>query len=79
MVNVQIGGTHMHKNVTVDAYKKVPEYPRIDPNTITLIQAFAANTNNHLMNLSVSGDDILKSAKLMQDAHEIIKLLSEME
>ena len=65
---------------------KIKEYPenpvkvaRISLDRIDLIKAFAANTNNHLMNLSVSGDDILKSAKLMQDAHEIIKILSEVE
>jgi len=52
---------------------------KINSNDIALIKAFAANANNHLMNLSVSGDDILKSAKLMQDAHEIIKILSEGE
>ena len=49
--------------------------PRIDENDLTLIKVFAAQTNNHLMSQSVVGDDILKSARLMDMAHKIVKLI----
>lgn len=52
---------------------------KINEKTIALIQVFVGNTNNHLMNLSVSGDDILRSAKLMNDAHELLKILEKLK
>ena len=43
-----------------------------------LIQ-YIADSNNHLMNLSVSGDNILRSADIIREARKLINLLKELK
>lgn len=43
------------------------------------LHAFIAHTNNHLMSISVCGDNILKSAEIMKLAMELHKELERIE
>jgi hypothetical protein len=41
------------------------------------IRTFAALTNNHLMTRNTVGDEILEAAKIMNEAHDIVKEIDD--
>ena len=68
---------HIKKDALKSIQKNEEDMIQLPLDLIKKIHTFAASTNNYLMTVSVVGDDILNSAKLMIIAGEICKELDK--
>lgn len=53
--------------------KEAPKLTEIDLRLLAEIKSFIVSTNNVLMGIQVEGDNILRSASLMNKAHDLLK------